>query len=78
MTWKIECSRCGFDFHEYQIRKEWTGDMVCFGAGTNECWEPRHDQDFVRGVRDKQAPPWTRPEGDDVFLDPGDVSEGDL
>lgn len=43
--------------------------MVCFGEGTNNCWEPRHPQDFVRGVKDKQTPPWVRPEGADTFLD---------
>jgi hypothetical protein len=36
--------------------------MVC-----DEDWETRHPQDFVRGVADVQAPPWTRPESD-VFI----------
>ena len=31
------------------------------------CWEPRQPQDFVRGVADYQAPPFTRPEQSDVF-----------
>lgn len=43
--------------------------MVCDGPGTNYCWEPRHPQDFVRGVKDKQTPPWVRPEPPDTFLD---------
>lgn len=25
-------------------------------------WEPRHPQDFVKGVPDDQAPPWSRPD----------------
>ena len=37
--------------------------MVCSGD-----WEPRQPQDFVRGVADKQAPPWARPEASDDFL----------
>jgi len=32
------------------------------------CWEPRQPQDFVRGVADYQAPPWTRPEPQDQFI----------
>jgi hypothetical protein len=37
--------------------------MVC-----DDDWEIRHPQDFVRGVADIQAPPWTRPEPADVFV----------
>lgn len=65
--WKADCDRCGLTYHNDQLRREWTGLMVCFGPGTAECWEPRHPQDFVRGVRDAQAPPWTRPEPAAVF-----------
>lgn len=78
MAWKFICDRCGFQFLNSQARKEWTGLMVCHGPGTNDCWEARHPQDFVRGRKDKQTPPWTRPEPADVFLDPGDVTEDDL
>ena len=31
--------------------------MVC-----KECWEPRHPQDFLRGVPDDPSVPWTRPD----------------
>jgi hypothetical protein len=37
--------------------------MVCSGD-----WEPRQPQDFVHGVADKQAPPFTRPEQSDHFI----------
>jgi len=37
--------------------------MVC-----EDDWEPRQPQDFVRGVADYQAPPWTRPEPQDQFI----------
>jgi hypothetical protein len=37
--------------------------MVCKGD-----WEPRQPQDFVRGVADIQAPPFSRPESSDYFL----------
>jgi hypothetical protein len=68
-TWKVVCDRCGFRYHNTDLRKEWTGLMVCHGPGTNDCWEIRHPQEFVRGVRDEQAPPWTRPAPAVIYLD---------
>jgi len=65
--WKVVCDRCGFHYHNTQLRLEWTGLRVCHGPGTNNCWEPRHPQDYVRGVRDGQSPPWTRPEPDPIY-----------
>ena len=61
--WNAVCDRCGFEFKSYELQKEWTGNMTC-----KRCWEPRHPQDFVRGVPDNQVPPWTRPEPADVFI----------
>lgn len=63
-TWKVICDRCGFKFQSDELEKEWQGLMTCSG-----CWEPRHPQDFVRGVADNTAPPWTRTEPEDVFVD---------
>lgn len=60
--WLAICDRCGFEFHSFELKKEWNGLMTC-----QSCWEPRHPQDFVRAVRDEQTPPWTRPEGEDTF-----------
>lgn len=37
--------------------------MVCHGD-----YEVRQPQDFVRGVADVQAPPWTRPEASNTYL----------
>lgn len=68
MAWRAICDRCGYKYWDRHLRKEWTGLMVCSGPGTNDCWEPRHPQDFVRGVPDKQTPPWVRPEPGDTFL----------
>jgi hypothetical protein len=47
------------------LRQRWDGLKVC-----NEDWEPRQPQDFVRGVADYQAPPWTRAEPPNQFIDP--------
>ena len=68
MGWRVICDRCGFKYWNHELRKEWTGLMVCHGGDTNDCWEARHPQDFVTGVKDKQTPPWVRPEAADVFV----------
>lgn len=57
--WNAICDRCGFKYKASQLRHEWTGLYVC-----QECWEPRHEQDFVRGVEDDPSVPWTRPDHD--------------
>lgn len=74
----VICDRCGFKYKSNQLSKEWNGLRTCRGAGTNQCFEERHPQDLVRGRADRQKPAWTRPEGDDVFLSPGDVTPDDL
>lgn len=63
MSWLALCDRCGFKYTNTKLRKEWTGLMTCDGPDTNHCWEARHPQDFVRAVKDKQSPPYTRPTG---------------
>ena len=62
-AWKAICDVCGREYKSYQLTMRWDGLMVCQGD-----WEPRHPQDFVRGVADKIAPPWTRPEPEDYFI----------
>jgi len=62
------CDRCGSKYYNWQLRDEWTGLMVCHGPSTNDCWEPRHPQDFLRPVKENNKLPWTRPEPDDVFI----------
>jgi hypothetical protein len=77
-AWNAECDRCGFKYKSPQLRKEWTGLMVCFGPGTNHCWEPRNTQDFVKGIADRQATEWNRPESTDKFLTTNEASADDL
>jgi hypothetical protein len=60
--WNASCYFCGFKYKASQLLKHWQGFYVC-----EKCWEPRHDQDFVRGVPDEQPPPWTQPDSD-VFV----------
>ncbi len=67
------CDVCGFKFKAKQLRKRWDGVYVC-----SKDWEIRHPQDFIRGIKDDQHVPWTRPEATNSFLEIGDVTEDDL
>lgn len=51
------CDRTGSLVYASETKKEWTGLIV-----REDVWEPRHPQDFVRGIKDKQAVPEPRPE----------------
>lgn len=62
-SWNAVCDRCGFEFKSHELRREWTGLMVCKG-----CWETRHPQTLIKVPRERVAVPWTRPEPADVFL----------
>ncbi len=52
---KFQCDRCGGTFLDQYKAVEWTGAVVCRGAGTRDCWEPRHPQDFVRTLLEDQS-----------------------
>lgn len=67
--WNVICQRCGFKYKSNQLQREWTGFIVCYGPGTNECWEPRHPQDFLRGKKDPQRVEYIRPDLRDKFVD---------
>jgi hypothetical protein len=62
-SWNVICDACGRMFKDSELQLRWDGFMVCSGD-----WEPRQPQDFVRGVADKQAPPFARPEQQDQFI----------
>lgn len=68
------CDRCGMERQLPHLRKEWTGLKVCYDT----CWEPRHPQEFVRGVRDRQAVPEPRPEPPPFYINPNDVVFDDI
>jgi hypothetical protein len=42
------CYSCGFQFRQEDLRKTWDNRWVC-----DEDWEPRHPQDFIRGIHEK-------------------------
>lgn len=57
--WNAACFECGRKFKASQLRKHWKGYYVC-----ENHFEPRHPQDFVRGVPDIQTVPWSQPQTD--------------
>lgn len=61
--WLCICDRCGFTYYASELRREWTGLMVC-----PDDYEERHPQDYLPSRPDQQAPPWTRPESPDTFV----------
>jgi hypothetical protein len=62
----VICMRCGFKRHANELRREWTGLRVCA-----ECWDPRHPQMELRGVRDDQRiPGGPSPEPAETFVEP--------
>ena len=73
--WNVIDDRSGRKRKASQMLKEWTGRYV-----HRKDWEPRHPQDFVRGVLDKQNPPVRLVTGEqaDSFVAPNEVNEGNL
>jgi len=67
------CDMCGFKYKRSELKFRWDGLLVC-----DKDWEPQHPQEFVEGRRDDLSVPDPRPEGEDVFLDDGDVSLDDF
>jgi len=61
--WNARCSMCGAKFKASQLVRNWQGMMRC-----KRCNEPRHPQDFVRGIPDIQTPPWTQPLDTPVYM----------
>jgi len=56
-TWNALCDRCQRKYKANELRKEWTGWMVC-----ESCWDPQHEQEFLKGHVDNPQVPWTRPD----------------
>jgi hypothetical protein len=60
---KFACHRCGFWFPSTEIKKEWTGLLVC-----GPCWEPRHEQTLIKVHGEKAFPSFVSKDGTDTFL----------
>ena len=59
--WRI-CERSGFKVRASHTSKQWDGLIV-----RDSEFETRHEQDFVRGRKDRQNVPDPRPEGPNTF-----------
>ncbi len=66
------CDRCGFKFRLRQLRKEWTGLMVC-----SKDWDERPEEMTPPSVKVEGAPlPNARP--DNQIYTPNLTTEADL
>jgi hypothetical protein len=61
--WNFHCDLCGRKRKSGDGVKTWNGLWAC-----REHKEQRNPQDFVRGVKDDQSVPWSRPEAADQFV----------
>jgi len=66
-TWNAICYNCGRKRKSSELVKTWQGFYVC----PEHVGITRHPQDFVRGIPDNQAAPWSQPPGADTFTGPG-------
>ena len=61
--WNAACSMCGRKRKASDMVRNWQGQYRCL-----EHNEPRHPQDYVRGVPDNPTPPWIQPPTEDQFI----------
>ena len=55
--WNFYCDFCGRKGKSSDAMKTWNGFYVC-----RHHKEARNPQDFLKGVREQQAIPWSRPD----------------
>ncbi len=71
--WNMLCQVCGFKYKNVDMRLRWDNVWCC-----PEDYELRQPQDFVRGVKDQMAVPYTVTEPADVFSGPIPVPTGEI
>jgi len=60
--WNLTCDICSKKIKAHESKQRWDGFLTC-----HSCWEPRHEQDFVRARQDKITIPFQRPIPELVF-----------
>jgi hypothetical protein len=70
---KACCDRCGFHKYQSQLKKEWTGAMVC-----RECFELRHPQDELKARSERNNVKDARPEPEYRFLAANEITPDQL
>jgi hypothetical protein len=70
----VICDQCGFKKYASECRMQHDNLFVCA-----DCFDEKHPllKPLV-GLHEKQRAKIRRPEGEDVFLSPGDVTPDDL
>jgi hypothetical protein len=63
-NWLAICDRCGREYLSGELRKMWNGLMV-----DSRCWEPRHPQEFIHGIKEA-IPAWYSNEPADIQINP--------
>ena len=58
--WNVICDICGFKYKGSELRKNWQGLWVF-----RKDWEPRPASEYVRGIKEDQTVPYSRPESTD-------------
>jgi hypothetical protein len=61
--WYVTCDVCGKKMKSSKARHRWDGFIVC-----DADFEHRHPQDFIRPIKENISVPWTRPRGDEIFI----------
>lgn len=61
--WNVICDRCSLQVKSNEIRREWTGSLVC-----PSCYETRHPQDFLKVRQDRIAVPFSRPDPEETYV----------
>ena len=51
------CDRCQRKFWASDLKKEWTGWMVC-----DSCYDPRHEQESLKSHAESESVEWSRPD----------------
>jgi hypothetical protein len=59
-NWWVICDMCGDKVRIRDTRFNDDGYLVCYP----DCWEPKHPQELVRAVPDKQTVPIARPDSE--------------
>lgn len=58
------CDVCGFKFKGKELRKRWDNLMCCPAD-----YETRQPQDLIKGIIDRQTPPYIRDQINPVYID---------
>jgi hypothetical protein len=58
------CDQCGMKYKKSKLRKQWNNLLTC-----PTCFDYRHPQEFVRGVRDDQSVIEARPDVPPTFTE---------